>query len=212
MLPAQQSCCTNSQREPACRSQAGSSGSALALLLPHAGVCLSLFGLQRLLSWFGFDDAFCEQFDGQASAGLRGASGLLLPATPAPGAAAAGHLPPPLPIGDRPCFETNSLVDALLRPPLQWWPLRGQVSVGGEVSLGWSIAGLWARLDGRMQLVDWSSNPMCRLFDLDDWWGCQDFCNWYAGDGQATATVGWDFLWFGDSSTATVLDTYVPSC
>lgn len=71
---------------------------------PPAGVCLSLFGLQDLLSWFGFDDAFCEEFDGQASpAGSSSGSvaqstagrvvgsrpGLLLHAVPAMSAAAA---------------------------------------------------------------------------------------------------------------------------
>lgn len=84
--------------------------------------------------------------------------------------------------------------------------------MGGKVSLGWSIAGLWVRLEGRLQYLDGYANPLCLLGELSDWWYCQDFCNWYAGDGRATATAGWDFLWFGDSSTATILDTYTPSC
>lgn len=80
------------------------------------------------------------------------------------------------------------------------------------MSLGWSIAGLWVRLDGRLQYLDGYNNPLCQLGELNDWWGCQDFCYWYSGDGQVTATAGWDFLWFGDSSTATILDSSTPYC
>jgi hypothetical protein len=104
--------------------------------LHSAGVCVSLFGLSELLSWFGFSDAFCQEIDGQ------------------------------------------------------WYPLRGQVSVGGTVSLGWSIAGLWARLEGTMQYINSYDNPICALSQYNSWWNCQNYCSWSAGDGQVTASGG----------------------
>jgi hypothetical protein len=72
----------------------------------------------------------------------------------------------------------------------QWYPLRGQVSVGGTVSLGWSIAGLWARLEGTMQYINGYDNPICLLSQYNSWWGCQPYCDWSAGDGQVTASGG----------------------
>lgn len=96
-----------------------------------------MFGLNQLLSWFGFDGAFCEDKDGT------------------------------------------------------WSPVRGQISVGGTVSLGWSVAGLWAQLDGRMQYLNAADNPLCNtLGQYNTWWGCQDFCNWQSGDGVPTAMAG----------------------
>lgn len=89
-----------------------------------------------------------------------------------------------------------------------WWYNKGQISVEhGQIEIGWSLANVYARLDGRVQVVGGSDNPLCQLNRFDTFWTDQECCAWSAGDGHVTLEIGWEFLFFGSSETIVLLDS-----